>query len=553
MTVGYGVRILRMEVAMGKMGKIISMFLVCGIVGVLHPQCAGFCRADTVTEKNMGVESEYTFDEKTGTLTFYGQGMLGCKEGLLYEDFDYQHYTRGYYNDTERFKVSFDKIRKVVIGDEITGIYESFFQSMKWIEEVEIGAKVADIQQYAFMHCPAIRQITLSPANPYLKIVNRGLYSADGKTLYLYPPACDEQETVIASGTQKVCAGAFAYSHLKKITIPASITALSEGMFRDCAQLEEVIFAKGSKCKQTKYSGTAGGSFEGCAKLKRLEFGEKFQWITPRAFEKCTSLKSIYLGKSFQGFLPYGNYKKKTFECTPYDDSSDGIIFPALEKIRISGKNKVYQTKNNVVFSKNGKKLYYYPIARKGKSYKVPNSVKEIVYYAFYENQNLQFVHTGKNTTTIGSDAFGYAAKLSRVEFGKKLRTLEEGAFGGCSKLKSIKNLDRVTRLERDPLSGSQVYLILWDDSQYDTQGQPGKTMTFYLPKSYRGKDVQWSVISGKKYVKIAKRYAVGNKVTVKINQSANPKKAGKVTKSKVQAKVGKKKFFCEIVCNTWS
>lgn len=547
MTVDYGVKILRMEAAMGKIGKIITMLLVCGIVGVLHPQCAELCQADTVTETNRRVESDYTFDEKTGTLTFYGQGVLGCKEGLLYENCDYQYYTVGYYNDTERFKVSFDKIRKVVIGDEITGIYESFFQSMKWIEEVEIGAKVADIQQYAFMHCPAIRQITLSPANPYLKIVNRGLYSADGKTLYLYPPACDEQEMVIASGTQKVCAGAFAYSHLKKITIPASITALSEGMFRDCTQLEEVIFAKGSKCKQTKYSGTAGGTFEGCAKLKKLKFGEKFQWITPRAFKKCTSLNSIYLGKSFQGFLSYGDVGKG-FQCSS-DYDYGNIIFPALEKIRISGQNKVYRTKNNVVFSKNGKKLYYYPIARKGKSYRVPNSVKEIVFNAFYGNQNLQFVHTGKNTTTIGLDAFCDAAKLSRVEFGKKLRTLKMGAFGGCSKLKSIKNLDRVTSLDRDPLSGSQVYLILWDDSRYDTQGQPGKTMTFYLPASYRGKDIQWSVVSGKKYVKIAKRYAVGNKVTVKIKQSAKPKKSGKVTKSKVQAKVGKKKFFCEIIC----
>lgn len=542
MTVGYGVRILRMEAAMGKMGKIIMMFLVCGMVGMFHPQCAEFCQADTVAEKYMGVESDYTFDEKTGTLTFYGQGMLGCKEGLEYGDGGYQ----GYRVYTQRFQVSFDKVRKVVIGDEITGIYESFFQSMKWIEEVEIGAKVADIQQYAFMHCPAIRQITLSPANPYFKIVNRGLYSADGKTLYLYPPACDAQETAIASGTRKVCAGAFAYSHLKKIRIPASLTVLSEGMFRDCTQLEEVIFAKGSKCKQTKYSGTAGGTFEGCTKLKKLEFGEKFQWITPRAFEKCTSLKSIYLGKSFQGFLSYGR-KIKGFQCSSYYDEE--IIFPALEKIRISGQNKVYRTKNNVVFSKDGKKLYYYPIARKGKSYRVPDSVKEIVFNAFYGNQNLQFVHTGKNTTTIGSDAFHDAAKLSRVEFGKKLRTLEMGAFHCCSKLKSIKNLDRVTSLEQEPLSGSQVYLILWDDSQYDTSGQPGKTMTFYLPKSYRGKDIQWSVVSGKKHVKIAKRYAVGNRVTVKINQSAKPKKFGKVTKSKVQAKVGKKKFFCEIIC----
>ena len=77
MTVDYGVKILRMEAAMGKIGKIITMLLVCGIVGVLHPQCAELCQADTVTETNRRVESDYTFDEKTGTLTFYGQVVLG--------------------------------------------------------------------------------------------------------------------------------------------------------------------------------------------------------------------------------------------------------------------------------------------------------------------------------------------------------------------------------------------------------------------------------------------------------------------------------------------
>lgn len=528
---------------MGKLGKILLMLIVCGIMG-LHPQCAELCQAETATGKN--AETDYRFDEKTGTLTFYGQGMLGHKERLSYGDNDYQSYSEGYANDTERFKVSMEKIRKVVIGDEITGIYESFFQSMKWIEEVEIGAKVAEIQEYAFMHCPSIQKIILSPANPYFKIVNNGLYSVDGKTLYLYPPACDEQEPIIAPTTRKVCAGAFAYSRLKRITIPASVTALSDGMFLDCTKLEKLTFAKGSKCKQTTYSGVAGGSFEGCVKLKKLEFGENFRWFTSNVFKGCMSLKSIYLGKSYQGYIISGEKFKGIHTMgADYED----ILFPALEKIKISRQNKLYQSKNDVVFSKNGKKLYFYPVARKGKSYRVPDSVKKIRYDAFCGNKFLQFIHTGKNTTTIENCAFSDAERLSYVEFGKKLRNLYEGAFCNCSKLKKIKNLDRITSLGRDALSGTQVYLILWDDSLYDTIGLPGKQMTFYLPASYRGKNIQWSVISGKKRVKIVKRYADASKVTVKINKSAKPKKPGKHTKSKVQAKVGKKKFYCEIIC----
>lgn len=511
------------------------MYIVCGMVASFYPQCARLCQAETSAEN---ADLGFTFDEKTGTLSIYGKGMLGSVDKYNYSN---------YFQHELGFKDSLDKIRKVVIGDEITGIYESCFRFMlKKLEEVEIGANVAEIQKYAFLDCPSIRQITISPQNPYFKIVNHGLYSADGETLYLYPPALEEEKAVIASGTRKIREGVFACSRLKKITIPASVTALSDGMFLNCKQLEEVTFAKGSNCRQTMYSYAAGGTFEGCGKLKKLEFGEKFQWITPNAFRGCTSLKTVYLGKSFRGFQ---NFYGKDKEFFSQDEDCENSVFPALEQIRISPQNKIYRVKNNVVFSKNDKKLYYYPIARKGKSYKVPNSVTKIAAYAFYGNQNLQFVYTGKNTTTIGYNAFYSAKNLSSMEFDKKMRTLESECFSGCSKLKKIKNLDQIKSLEDGVLSGSQVYLIIWDDSLYDTLGKPGKTMTFYLPKSYRGKDIRWSVVSGKKHVKIAKKYAVGNKVTVKILKSARPKKPGKTTKSKVQAKVGKKKFFCEIIC----
>ena len=209
---------------MGKLGKIITIFLVSGIVGLLQPQYTEICQAETSTEK---AGLDYTFDEKTGTLTIYGKGMLGSKDKYNYSN---------YFQHELGFRDSLDKIRKVVIGDEITGIYEF--------------------------------------------------------------------------GTEKIRDGAFAYSRFKGVTIPASVTALSDGMFRNCIKLEEVTFAKNSKCKQTMYSEDAGGTFEGCVKLKKLEFGEKFQWITPNAFRGCTALKQFTWESLFGGFkIPTGRIK----------------------------------------------------------------------------------------------------------------------------------------------------------------------------------------------------------------------------------------------------
>lgn len=57
-----------------------------------------------------------------------------------------------------------------------------------------------------------------------------------------------------------------------------------------------------------------------------------------------------------------------------------------------------------MVFSRNGKKLYYYPVARKGKYYRVPDSVKRIDDNAFYGNQNLRSVYTGKNNDLLSAE-----------------------------------------------------------------------------------------------------------------------------------------------------
>lgn len=169
------------------------MYIVCGMVVSLYPQCARLCQAETSAEN---ADLGFTFDEKTGTLSIYGKGMLGSVDKYNYSN---------YFQHELGFKDNLDKIRKVVIGDEVTGIYESCFRFMlKKLEEVEIGANVAEIQKYAFLDCPSIRQITISPQNPYFKIMNHGLYSADGKTLYFYPPALGEKVAVIAPGTKKI-------------------------------------------------------------------------------------------------------------------------------------------------------------------------------------------------------------------------------------------------------------------------------------------------------------------------------------------------------------
>ncbi len=70
-----------------------------------------------------------------------------------------------------------------------------------------------------------------------------------------------------------------------------TITALSEGCFRDCSAITTVILPDTLK--------TVGASaFENCAALRGMNIPESVAVIGPRAFYDCSNLEAIHLTKS---------------------------------------------------------------------------------------------------------------------------------------------------------------------------------------------------------------------------------------------------------------
>lgn len=435
--------------------------------------------------------------------------------------------------------------KSVTVGNGITALPEKlfcpdaeglFFQACGALETISLGKSVRTIGDYAFYRCKSLKNIIVDPENPYLKIERKGLYSKDGKTLYAYPVAA-EGEPVIADGTQKISPVVFAFSHVTNMEIPASVEALSGGLFEECEKLEKLTFAKNANCIRTESTKTWSGDgykrsmFWKCKNLKEVRFGEKFQQLAPDTF-KNSALRSVYFGKAFQGIAKNNKTKAgKVFYDENPEEISDDLIFPGLEKIEISKQNKNFKVKNAALLSKNGKKLYYYPTARKNKSYTVPASVNTITKGAFYRNKYLQQVHTGKNTKTIGKFAFEYCTKLKKVFLGKKVKTLKVGAFEDCHKLTTIVNLEKVKKIEGDALKATDIiYVPDWTTHEYPATVR-GNVMYFYMTGS---KKTTWRVIKGKKRVKILKRYKNSARIKVKF------KKKGYVA---IQAQQGSKKI----------
>lgn len=495
------------------------------------------------------------FDEKTGTLTFDGVGECGqggSNSGEEGFDLDVYHIEW-------RRQVKADRVKEVVVGDGITQIGYAAFADMENLESVTIGNGVTKIQKFAFARCPklrtvvigdsvqkisnkmfwrdsaletvsigksvqkivdyafldcsALREIWLDSENPYLKEEQKGIYSADGKQLYLYPVA-GKGEPVIAAGTEKIFPEVFAHSKMKRIMIPASVKVLGGGVFHGCKQLEAVSFEKGSLCTKILpfsedtcefYLGETDknfyGCFQDCISLKEVSFPEYFQRMDCEAFVGCKSLESIYFGREFQG--TYTNYLSNGRICDSWYVNDVEPISSSLQSIRVSSQNKKFMSKDGVLFSRNGRKLLYYPITRKETEYTVPADVQIIGEYAFLHNKTLQRIDTG-NVQVIEQHAFEKCKRLSKVilEDGVVLRFR---AFADCHKLFSVRKLCRAKKVAGTALIDTRVSLVDKRKNVYNPFVIEGRTMRLEVPKT--GKSVSWEVLSGRKWVTIVKKY----------------------------------------------
>jgi len=119
--------------------------------------------------------------------------------------------------------------------------------------------------------------------------------------------------------------------------------------------------------------------------------------------------------------------------------------FEYLENINVSPDNPVYKSIDGVLFSKDGKKLIWYPPTKnEGKSYTVPNSVKTIASRAFYQAKITE-IKLNNNIEKIDERAFSLS-ELKEVNMPSKIKKVSEDAFYECANLQKV-NLNNVTNI----------------------------------------------------------------------------------------------------------
>lgn len=190
-----------------------------------------------------------------------------------------------------------DSLTSVALPSRLATVGERAFYGGSALTKVDFFT-IPKFGKEAFYVCEALIAVALPVDTETLRAagfelsLNRPLYevfkpcvifSADGKTLYLYPPGRDEAEYVVQCGVEAIVDYAFAHCYaLTNIALPNSLRRIGSKAFVFCAEQKKIAILDGLK--------TLGlGTFLGRRALRTLRFGAALREIAPNAFEKCSS------------------------------------------------------------------------------------------------------------------------------------------------------------------------------------------------------------------------------------------------------------------------
>lgn len=195
-------------------------------------------------------------------------------------------------------------------------------------------------------------------------------------------------------------------SSLDDLEIPSSVEYIGYGAFYGCESITALFVPDGV--------GELGiGAFQNMKRLKMLSLGDRVAEIDNSLILGDDSLDTINFGVKFEKFNPVVFYTA-----------------PALNFIFVSEGNPYFSTIDGVLFSKQGDMLLSYPVASSMVDYEVPDGVKTIAPYAFYNSSSLRSVTMPRSLTTIDSLAFYACRSLNDVKLNEGLKTIRFGAFG---------------------------------------------------------------------------------------------------------------------------
>ena len=379
------------------------------------------------------------------------------------------------------------------VPDDVDIIYYMAFISCANVVNINIGAKVYSIGDYAFYGCKKLAKITVDEANTHFLVKDNVLYSCsqvvdeDGTLIRLEIARIErclpsyEGAYTIPDGVEKVSCAAFAdCTKLTAVTFPASLTHIWYRAFENCSALTEITIPKNvlvvadevfKNCVNLEKAvledgvGQIGNSaFAGCEKLASVSLPSTITEIDYRTFEGCKALTEIYIPdrvnqieySAFEGCEKLASISLPP-NLTVIHDRTFGDCKSLTEIAIPNGVTEIgvaaFEGCTDLTELTIPENLKYIGGAAFGgcsslTEIRIPGSVGEMGPSVFVDCTNLKSATIENGVESISAYMFSGCKKLENFTLPSTIKKIGQGAFSGCTTLTDVVIPDGVTYIE---------------------------------------------------------------------------------------------------------